>query len=177
MSTQVHALAPFADHPRRETAPRLVEAHAISNPHSPALLNGARSLSYGELDGRASRIGLYLRSLGVGPGALVGVCLPRSFDLAAAALGAWKAGAAYIPMDPAYPPNRLAFMLDDAQAPLVITTPAIARGLPATGAEIVDVRSPEIAAHAGEPMSAVTRESDLAYVIYTSGSTGAPKGV
>jgi amino acid adenylation domain-containing protein len=177
MTTQMHALAPLAGRAQRETAPRMVERHAITNPHAPALLDGGSVLSYGQLDGRASRIAAHLRSLGAGPGTHVGICLPRSFDLAAAALGAWKAGAAYIPMDPSYPPERLAFMLDDAQAPLVVTTPAIARGLPATGAEIVDPASPEIAARAGEAVSAASLENDLAYVIYTSGSTGAPKGI
>jgi amino acid adenylation domain-containing protein len=177
MTTQMFAPAPFADRLQRETAPRMVERHAISNPHAPALLDGGRVLSYGQLDGRASRIAAYLRSLGAGPGTRVGICLPRSFDLAAAALGAWKAGAAYIPMDPSYPPERLAFMLDDAQAPLVVTTPAIARGLPATGAEIVDPSSPDIAARAGEAVSAASLENDLAYVVYTSGSSGAPKGI
>src|SRR6185436_8612799 len=86
-----------------------------------ALAAGTESLTYHELDSRAVHLAHYLRSLGVARDAPVGVCLPRSFEMVIAALAVWKAGGAYVPMDPAYPADRLAFMLNDAQAPVLVT--------------------------------------------------------
>lgn len=134
-------------------------------------------LSYGELDCRANRVAHYLRSLGIGPDVLVGLCMPRSVDMVVGALGIVKAGGAYVPMDPAYPTDRLAFMLNDAQAPVLLTNTCIARRLPEGRWHIVDIGTPKIAGQPQEPPAVEIRPSDLAYVIYTSGSTGTPKGV
>src|ERR1041385_4671938 len=102
-------------------APTLVAAQALQRPGAIALTDGESSLTYGELDRRAVQLARHLRSLGVGRDVLVGVCLPRSFEMAVAALAVWKAGGAYVPMDPAYPADRLKFMLSDAQAPVLLT--------------------------------------------------------
>jgi len=108
---------------------------------------------------------------------LVGVCLPRSAELAVAALGIWKAGGAFVPMDPTYPPDRLSFMLEDAQAPVIITTPEIAEKLPSSPAERVYLNGSSKEKWPGTPPPYENALDDLAYVIYTSGSTGVPKGV
>jgi amino acid adenylation domain-containing protein len=161
----------------RWCVPKAVGAKATKWPDAIALTAGAQVQTYQELDSQANRVAHYLRSLGVGPDVLVGVCLPRCAEMVVAALGILKAGAAYLPMDPAYPPDRLAFMLQDAQAPALITNRCIAGRLPASGCTIVDASGPEID---GQPDFAPRIEimpDDLAYVIYTSGSTGRPKGV
>src|SRR5258706_10209152 len=112
--------------------PNAVAAKATRWPDATALTDGAEILTYHELDSRANRVSHYLRSLGVGPDVLVGVCLERSLDMAVAMLGILKAGGAYVPFDPAYPPERLAFMLDDARAPLVITSHKLSERVPFT---------------------------------------------
>src|SRR6266581_3883774 len=157
--------------------PDLVTARAAESPAAPALTAWSDVLTYHELDWRANRLASCLRSLGVGPGVLVGLCLPRSLDMVVGALGILKAGGAYVPMDPAYPPERLAFMLDDAQAPVLISSPSIAQRLPVAKREHVYLDAPKIADHPAEPPPLRIGPDDLAYVIYTSGSTGRPKGV
>src|ERR1043166_7046332 len=98
--------------------PEHVALRVIERPaDSVALTDGAESLTYRELDRRAARLAQHLRSLGVGRDVVVGVCLPRSLEMVIAALAVWKAGGAYMPMDTAYPGDRLAFMLNDAHAP------------------------------------------------------------
>jgi non-ribosomal peptide synthetase component F len=106
---------------------------------------------------------------------LVGLCLPRSVDMVVAALGIWKAGGTYLPMDPAYPPDRLVFMLDDAQAAVLITTPYLAQRLPATKRKLVTMAAPQIAGQPPDRSPVEVRPADLAYIIYTSGSSGQPK--
>ena len=163
--------------------PDLVAARAAEKPKSVAVCAGAQvrsELTYGELNQRAGRLASYLRSLGVGPDILVGLCLPRSLEMAVAALGIWKAGGAYVPMDPAYPTERLAFMLNDAQAPLVISNASIARRLQAgksqiAKSKIIDIAKLKLTSDGAAPVE--SSPTDLAYVIYTSGSTGKPKGV
>src|SRR5262249_25106658 len=115
----------------------------------------------------------HLRFLGVGPESLVGLCLPRSFDLVAAALGIWKAGAAFVPMDPSYPAERLSLMLKDAEVPVLIADRDLAQQLRDPQAKIVF--APDVAGSPAVPLDAP--QGELAYVIYTSGSTGTPKGV
>src|SRR6266568_4883547 len=157
--------------------PDLVRARAAESPGALALSAGSDVLTYHELDRRANRLASYLRSLGVGPDVLVGLCLPRSLDLVVGALGILKAGGAYVPMDPAYPPDRLAFMLDDAQAAVLITNPRVAQQLRAAQRKLVYLDAPEIAAQPADAPLVPSGPDDLAYVIYTSGSTGRPKGV
>src|SRR5882724_3419254 len=112
------------------SVPELVAARASESPGGLALTAEASALTYRELDCRANGLANYLRSLGVGRDVLVGLCLPRSLDMVVGALGILKAGGAYVPMDPAYPPDRLAFMLEDAQAPVLISSPDLAGRLP-----------------------------------------------
>ena len=155
----------------------LFEVHAERAPNAIALVLGDEQLGYGELDRRANQLAYHLRSLGVGPDTLVGLCLDRSFELVVGALGILKAGGAYLPLDPAYPPERLAFMLADAAVPIVLTSSALRASLPPKVDVIaLDTDWPAIAREpATAPRVAVTPD-DLAYVSYTSGSTGLPKG-
>ena len=159
------------------TIPDLVAVRAAEAPAALALASGTETLTYGELDVRANRVALYLRSLGVKADVPVGLCLPRSLDLVIGALGILKAGGAYVAMDPAYPAERLAFMLDDARAPVLITEASLARKLPRGTRQVVFLDSPEIADQSDRSPSIPIAPDDLAYVIYTSGSTGTPKGV
>src|SRR5262249_19625449 len=128
---------------------------------------------------RANRLAHHLRALGVGPEARVGVCLDRSPELVVALLAVLKAGAAYLPLDPAYPAERLAFMLADARVPVLLTQARLAGRLPASRAEVVrlDADWPAIAGRPASRPGGGARSANLAYVIYTSGSTGNPKGV
>src|SRR6266478_862953 len=98
----------------------LVSLQAAVQPDAVAIASATRALTYGELDARADALAARLRGLGVGPDIVVGLCLPRSPAMVAAALGILKAGGAYLPLDPSYPTARLAFMLDDAKAPVLI---------------------------------------------------------
>ena len=157
--------------------PKAVVAKATKWPDAVALTCGSQILTYRDLDCEANRVAHYLRSIGVGPGVLVGLCLPRSLDMAVGTLGIMKAGGAYVPMDPAYPADRLAFMLQDAQAPVLITKPCLAERLPAGPCTVVDIRAPEIAGQPDYTPRVEIVPDDVAYVIYTSGSTGQPKGV
>src|SRR5262249_22517700 len=132
------------------------------------------------LNGRANRVAHRLRGLGVGPEVVVGVCLDRTPALMVALLGVLKAGAAYLPLDPTYPGERLAFMLADCGAEALVTTPALRERVPGFAARAVlrmDADGNEIAAQPHENPLRTAGPANLAYVIYTSGSTGAPKGV
>jgi amino acid adenylation domain-containing protein/non-ribosomal peptide synthase protein (TIGR01720 family) len=150
-------------------------------PNSPALVIEGESLSYAELDRRTGRLAHYLRGLGVGPEVRVGVCLERSTAMVESILAVWKAGGAYLPLDPLYPPERLALLIEDAAPALVLTTGNLARtaleGIASPMLLCLD-RDGEAVARAEEtPLAGGARAGDLAYVIYTSGSTGRPKGV
>ena len=156
------------------------EAQARRTPEAPAVVCGNEQLSYGELNARANRLARCLQNLGVGPESLVAVCLERSVDLVAALLGILKAGGAYVPLDPGYPRERLAFMLADSGARVVVTAGEM-HGLldPPADCVLLDV-APEPVELAALPSGDLARKPDpasLAYVIYTSGSTGKPKGV
>jgi amino acid adenylation domain-containing protein len=157
---------------------RIAEQAAL-HPEAEAVVAGdGESLNYGELLRRARRLAVHLRGLGVGPDVPVGIFLDRSPDLAVAILGALMAGGACLPLDPGYPRERLRLMLADAQAPVVITAPALAGALP-EGASRMLLIGEALAASAGpEPGPAAAVDPDnLVYLIYTSGSTGRPKGV
>jgi len=137
------------------------------------------SLSYRELDARANQLARHLRALGVGPEVVVGLCVERSPEMLVALLGILKAGGAYLPLDPDYPADRLAFMLDDARAPLIITHSTLVDRLAAHDARVVrlDADWPAIAAQPTSAPAVAFDPRHPAYVIYTSGSTGTPKGV
>ncbi|HEX7243515.1 MAG TPA: amino acid adenylation domain-containing protein, partial [Longimicrobiaceae bacterium] len=165
------------DYPRG-TVHGLFEAQARRTPDAVALRFRGEALTYAELDARAGRIARLLRRRGVGPDVPVGVCLPRGPEMVAALLAVLKAGGAYLPLDPDYPAGRLEYMLADAGARLVVTTDALAAGLPA-GVEVLRLdEAGEVPADpsAGEDGVAVDGEN-LSHVIFTSGSTGRPKGV
>jgi amino acid adenylation domain-containing protein len=154
---------------------QLFEAQADHDPDAVALVFESESVSYGDLDVRANRLAHRLRASGVGPGSLVGVCLERSPDMVVALLGVLKAGGAYVPLDPTYPADRIAYVLADSGARVVLTQPELLYDLPLEDQEAIVVESFD-----GEPETrpvSLTGPDDLAYVIYTSGSTGRPKGV
>lgn len=166
-------------YPRDACIPQLVAMQAAATPDAVALVAGDQILSYRELNQRANQLAYYLQALGVRPNVLVGLCVERSFDMVVGLLGILKAGGAYVPLDPTYPPERLTFMLRDAQTPVLITQQSLAMRLPTQEAQVVclDGDAAVLAQQSiAEPTSAVT-VNDLAYVIYTSGSTGRPKGV
>jgi amino acid adenylation domain-containing protein len=168
-----------APYPQDTCFHQLFEQQAARTPEAVAVVFAQQHLTYRQLDERANRLAHHLRALGVGPEVLVGLCLERSLDLLVGLLGILKAGGAYVPLDPTYPPERLAFMLEDSQAPVLLTQSALLDSLPAHQAQVVclDTDWAQIAQQpATTPASGVTSDH-LAYVIYTSGSTGKPKGV
>ncbi|HEU4647601.1 MAG TPA: non-ribosomal peptide synthetase [Gemmatimonadales bacterium] len=174
---ETHVVAPVTSDVRSPCVPELVAAQARQRPSALAVVSDSKALTYRELDDWANSLAVRLRSLGVGRDVLVGLCLPRSPEMVAAALGILKAGGAYLPMDPAYPTDRLAFMLDDAKAPVLVTNADLAHQLPAAQRELVKVDDQGIAGPATAAPPVDVSSADLAYVIYTSGSTGTPKGV
>jgi amino acid adenylation domain-containing protein len=151
---------------------------ARRTPHRAALVHAGASVSYAALDARANQVAHRLRALGVGPETPVALFLPRTPELVAAMLGVLKAGGAYVPLDPAYPAERVAMMLEDTEAPVVLTHSAVADRLPAHAGRTVTVDTDDgiARASAGE-LPEIATPDNLAYVIYTSGSTGRPKGV
>ncbi|QXJ21463.1 amino acid adenylation domain-containing protein [Actinomadura graeca] len=164
------------------TVPELFSEQAARTPGAVALVGGDDEIGYGELEARANRLAHYLRGVGAGPECVVGLCLPRGTEMITAILGVWKAGATYLPLDPAYPAARTAYMLADSRAMVVVGTAEALEEMPATGRiRMVTVDDPIIAATLGtQPATAPRVAADpgrLAYVIYTSGSTGRPKGV
>ncbi|MER5772636.1 amino acid adenylation domain-containing protein, partial [Streptomyces sp. NPDC001985] len=146
-------------------------------PDAPAVRCGPEVLSYGELEARANRLARYLVALGVGRERVVGLCLPRGVDMVVALLAVWKAGGAYVPLDPEHPEDRLAYMISDSGASVVLATAGIEVPGPDTPVLFLDGAADAIAAQSSEPLDTVVGTEQLAYVIYTSGSTGRPKGV
>ncbi|MEO5680212.1 MAG: amino acid adenylation domain-containing protein [Acidimicrobiales bacterium] len=162
---------PFCQH-------QLIEDQVRRTPDAPAVVGGGASLTYAELDARAEDLAGRLRRLGVGPEVLVGICLLPSPDLAVALLGVLKAGGACVPLDPTYPPERLAFLVGDAGLTTVITSEAHAGRLPSSGMAMIGLADDGPPAEAAVALSpAAVGPENVAYVIYTSGSTGRPKGV
>ncbi len=163
-----HDAGPVQDVPAT-TLPALFAAQADRTPDAPALISDAGTLTYAELDALAGQWARLLRARGVRTGSVVGVALPRSSELVVALHAIHQAGAAYLPLDPGYPADRLAFMIDDAAPALVLGGPGLATDSPEFAAEL-----------ATHPRGRVVPEvgpAHPAYVIYTSGSTGSPKGV
>jgi amino acid adenylation domain-containing protein len=164
--------------------PELIQAQAKAKPRSVALVDGDQQLTYRELDDHSSELAALLRSLGVGPEVRVAVCMPRSRALAVAALGIWKSGGAFVPLDLADPSKRRAMLLEESESRLVITEPKSAGTLPRGKWQTIflgedgtlESRSSTGARRSDLALTSVKPE-DLAYVIFTSGSTGRPKGV
>ncbi|WP_188316811.1 non-ribosomal peptide synthetase [Solihabitans fulvus] len=157
----------------------LFEAGVADHPDAVAVVAGGSRLTYRALDERANRIAHQLVAAGAGPDALVGVCLNRGLDLVPALLGVWKAGAAYVPLDPGNPAERLRHVLADSGAPVLVTESALADQVEGYqgGVVLLDRDAAAIAARPGTPPARTGDRDRLAYVIYTSGSTGTPKGV
>ena len=160
--------------------PAAFEAQAARVPDATAVASDVGTLTFQELDERANRLAHHLRSLGVGPDVLVGLALRRTPDLVVAILAVLKAGGAYLPIDPEYPADRLAWMVGDASARVVVTTRELVGRIGVDGVAAVLLDGPdraEINARPATPTAGVRATPDnLAYVIYTSGSTGKPKG-
>ncbi|HEY2740087.1 MAG TPA: condensation domain-containing protein, partial [Thermoanaerobaculia bacterium] len=169
-----------------ETVPRLsgtlhglFAAQAARTPAATAVIAGTERLSYGELDARANRLARRLRSLGVGPEVPVAVCAGRSAGLVAALLAVLKAGGAYLPLDPNYPPERLAFLLADAGAAVLLTESALAGRCGGFSGVVVEMDRTDRTDRSDRSNTPLLPPlpGSLAYLIYTSGSTGVPKGV
>jgi amino acid adenylation domain-containing protein len=176
------------NHDRREypavCAHQLFEAQVRRAPDNVAVVAGDESASYGDLNANANRLARHLRALGATRANFVGVLLHRSTDLMTSLMAVLKTGAAYVPLDPAYPANRLAFVVEDTAARLLITTRRLLDELPELGASLNGVRvvcldeeGEAIAAHDPANPEFDVHAADVAYVIHTSGSTGVPKGV
>ncbi len=165
-------------YPRELSIPHLLERSAAQAPCSIAVVFGEQTLSYAQLDARANQLARHLERKGVGPGAVAGILLDRSIEMIAALLAVLKTGAAYLPLDPAFPASRLEFMAEDAGIAVLITSKALREKLKANTARVLlDEERLEIDKL---PATALGRDSDpesVAYVLYTSGSTGQPKGV
>jgi amino acid adenylation domain-containing protein len=162
----------------RRTFPEIFAAQVARSPRAIAVAFAHQELSYAELNSRADRLARRLIDKGVGAETLVGLCIERSMDMIVAVLGIWKAGAAYLPLDLAYPAERLALMLEDARPALIVSSPATASAWNPKGYQRLILDSGESQApqsSAGE--SRTPAAQDAAYVIYTSGSSGLPKGV
>jgi amino acid adenylation domain-containing protein len=155
------------------------EAQAARRPDTTALLLGDTQLTYGELNRRANQLAYYLRRLGVGPEVIVGVLAERSLEAMIGLVAVLKAGGVYLPLDPANPHERLAFMLEDARAEVLLAQADLVTGWTEQGVRVVrlDADRDAIAAESGEDAGDYPAADNLAYLVYTSGSTGKPKGV
>ena len=158
----------------------LFEVQAQQTPDRVAAALGDEQLTYYELDRRANQLARYLRQHGIGPDMPVGLYFERSLEMLISLLAIFKAGGAYLPLDPAYPRERISFMLEDSQVTLILTSTPLQATLPETvqsSCLCIDRDWSMIAQMSPEPLSAITSASHLAYILYTSGSTGVPKGV
>jgi amino acid adenylation domain-containing protein len=168
-----------ADYPRESTISQLFEHQVARTPDAVAVVSAGRSLTYRELDQRSNQLARHLQLLGVRPETLVGVAVERSVEMMVGLLAILKAGAAYVPMDPSYPVQRIALMIEDSEAQVILATERTRLHLEKTARHVVSIDG-DAAAIAGNgtyPVSSTARGNNLAYVIYTSGSTGKPKGV
>jgi amino acid adenylation domain-containing protein len=168
------------DYPQNLCIHQLVEAQVDKTPDNIAVIFEDQQLTYHELDQKANQLAYYLRSLGVGPEVMVGLCCDRGLDMVVGVLGILKAGGAYVPLDPAYPQERIVFMVKDSQIAVLLTQSHLTAQLPSSQSVVCLDRDWAIISAASDgarqPSSGTTSDN-LAYIIYTSGSTGKPKGV
>ena len=166
------------DYPATVLLHELFEAQVERTPDSVAVTFDELSLTYRDLNERANRLAHYLQTMGVGPDTLVGVCMERSLELVVALYGVLKAGGAYVPIDPEYPQQRVAFMLQDAAVPVLLTQVRLTDALPSDAGKVVclDRDWDRIVGESSRNPAVPMKPSSLAYMIYTSGSTGRPKG-
>lgn len=170
--------ATHVDYDRGALVHQLIEAQAERTPDATAVICEGRSITYRELDERANRLAHRLIELGASSAdSLVGLYMRRSVELVVSALAIMKAGAAYVPLDPDYPRDRIALIIEDSGLDVVLTEEALVRQVPAKGAKTVTIEGAEAASSNISRPDTKTRPDNLAYVIYTSGSTGRPKGV
>jgi amino acid adenylation domain-containing protein len=157
----------------------LIAARAAAKPGAVAAVFQGEMLTYAELDRKANQLAHHLRELGVGPEVIVGLCVERSLDMLVGLLGILKAGGAYVPLDPTYPVDRIAFVLTDSKAAVLVSQDGLLAGLPkgATRTVYLDADWPAIECQPTTAPASAGGAQSLAYVIYTSGSTGQPKGV
>jgi len=167
------------DFPQDKCLHQLFEQQVESRPDAIAAIFVDEQLTYGELNRRANQLAHHLRALGVGPDVSVGLCVERSLEMVVGILGILKAGGAYVPLDPTYPQERLAFMLEDAEASVLLTQQRLVEALPEHTAKVVclDADWKTLARESKENLIVEVTADNLAYVIYTSGSTGRPKGI
>jgi amino acid adenylation domain-containing protein len=167
------------DYPQDKCIHELFEAQVEKTPDAVAVIFEDQELTYGELNAKANQLGNYLQKLGVKPEVLVGICVERSLDMLIGLLAILKAGGAYIPLDPSYPKERLRFILEDTQAPVLLTQASLPQKIPQHKTQVVclDTDYNLIAQQNQENIFSEITTDNLAYVIYTSGSTGKPKGV
>lgn len=168
------------DFPRDKCVHELIAAQAAATPESIAVVCGKESLTYRDLNRRANQLAHHLQRLGIGPEGLVAISMERSLEMMVALLGTLKAGGAYVPLDPSYPVERLRFMLEDSQAPLLLTRSSEQRqtiDLQNIRVIRLDTDWTQIAGERDDEPRVEMNPENLAYVIYTSGSTGRPKGV
>ncbi|GCA76890.1 tyrocidine synthase 3 [Microcystis aeruginosa NIES-2520] len=168
-----------ADYSYNKCIHQLIEEQAARTPDAVAVVFENQQLTYAELNSRANQLAHYLRSLGVETEVIVGLCVERSLDMIVALIGILKAGAAYLPLDPEYPQERLQFMLEDSQVPLLLTQSSLIDKLPNHQGQTVFLEEiwEKTAQYSQDNLTAKVTPSNLANVIYTSGSTGKPKGV
>jgi len=165
----------IADTP--QCVPQAVSRQAMRWPNAIAATSGDQVITYRELESCANRLARRLCTAGVSTDVPVGLCLPRSLEMVVGALGILKSGGAYVPMDPAYPAERLLFALEDTCAPVLVSNAEIARRLSSAKCEFVILDSLELSAEPDDFPENRSQPADLAYIVYTSGSTGTPKGV
>lgn len=168
-----------AEYPQEKPLHALVEEQAARTPEAVAVVQEEQQLTYSELNRRANRLAHHLRALGVEPETAVGVCMERSLEMFVALLGILKAGGVYVPLDPAYPADRLQFMAEDARLKALIVHDASLHVAPESDALVVDLSRDvqAIELERDDNLVPTNTPENLAYVIYTSGSTGKPKGV
>jgi len=169
-----------ADYPRDQCIHHLFEAQVERTPGHTAFTLGTEALTYQDLNRRANRLAHDLQRLGIGPGSLVGICVPRSWEMVVGLFAILKAGGAYVPLDPSYPSERIGYMLADARPAVLLTSRQVAATLPGgTPGKVIylDEQRPEGDEKSARNPVSTAAPDDPAYVIYTSGSTGKPKGV
>jgi amino acid adenylation domain-containing protein len=166
-----------ADYPRDVPLARLVEQQVERTPEATAVVYGHDSICFRELNSRANRLAHELRVHGAGPDRLVGIFMERSIDMIAGLLAIVKTGAAYLPLDPLFPRDRLAYMVQDGGVELIVTQESLRPLLPEFSGTVVSTDGGNWAVNSQENLDVAVQPGDLAYIIYTSGSTGRPKGV